>query len=393
MPGRVFRRRLRLLLVAMALFGPLCVRAHAANNPRDVDAVRFGERLHLGPNWLFHPGDNPQWASPTFDDHDWTIVSEQRGLAFYGFHGMRYGWYRMHIHLGPGAPAATIAVADIDGSYEVYTNGVRIGGDGPMDHHAYESQYGVRGFPIPPGADADGNLVLAVRFAFNAVGSDGPGTSTPLSGGPGVTVISSGSYRDDANSLTMRKTFQDLAIAALALLICIVAFSLGIALRDRREYMAAGLYLLAVAASAAARAWEFRADFNVLHGLLDSCLTGLTYISLIEFIRLVVRQPRRRWIVALETLIFLFGFWNVIGFSQSSLFVFRLGFFLYFLPQFAVNIVLLVLLARAFGGGRGARGSQDARLWRAGVEARFLLPAVLILGLPVYLDFSDWCLY
>jgi sigma-B regulation protein RsbU (phosphoserine phosphatase) len=378
MPGRVFRRRLLLLLAAMALFEPLCVRAHAANNPRDVDAVRFGERLQLGPNWLFHPGDNPAWASPSFDDHAWAVISTQRELVSYGIRNVRYGWYRMHIHLRAGAPAPVVVVGDTYGSYEVFANGVHIGGNGPMDRHAFRSQYGVRGFPIPSTADADGNLVLAIRFALNSVGADGPGTSTALTGNS-VVLASPDGFRRDANDSTTRGTFQELVTAALALLIGMVAFALGIPLRDHREYLAASLYLLAVALLSAARVWEFATISNVSQGLLGSFLAGLTYVTLIEFIRLVVLQPRRRWIVALETVIFLFGFWDVVGFSQPSLFVFRLGFILYFLPQFAVNLVLLVLLARALRAGNR--------------EARFLLPAVLFLGLPTYWDFGDWSLY
>lgn len=33
-----------------------------SNDPRHVDATQFGERVSLGPNWLFAPGDNPAYA-------------------------------------------------------------------------------------------------------------------------------------------------------------------------------------------------------------------------------------------------------------------------------------------------------------------------------------------
>lgn len=111
-----------------------------AANPRDVNTTSFGDSVWLGPEWLFHPGDDPQWASPTFDDHDWTVVSSQRELTSYGFRNLRYGWYRMHIRLRPGAPAPVVTLGDESGSYEVFANGVKIGSHGRMDRNAPREQ-------------------------------------------------------------------------------------------------------------------------------------------------------------------------------------------------------------------------------------------------------------
>jgi hypothetical protein len=367
---------LKFLLLLVAAFAILPARA---DNPRDVDATSFGDSVSLGPEWLFHPGDDPQWASPTFDDHDWTVVSAKRELISYGFRGERYGWYRMHIRLRPGAPAPVVALGSVYGSYEVFANGVRIGGHGPMDRHAPRWQVRTIGFPLPAQASAGGDLVLALRFAFNPSGNNGPGSSTPLESYSGVSLSSPSAAGATADRLSAQFNFDSVTVAALALLIAIVALSLGAALRDRSEYIAAGVYLLATGAVHGLNALTHAVDVTFSGLFFQALLTGLANVALIEFIRLVVRQPGRRWIVVLETVGFLCSFSPLLGWSSPSQFLYDLGFFLYFLPPAAVNIVLLVLLARALRGGSR--------------EARFLLPSVLTGGLPNLWWFVLWSLY
>jgi hypothetical protein len=364
-----------LLLLAVA-FAVLPARAA---DPRAVDATSFGDSVSLGPEWLFHPGDDPRWASPTLDDHDWTVVSTQRQLTEYGFRGERYGWYRMHIRLRPGASAPVVVLGHVAGSYEVFANGVKIGGHGRMDLNASRLQERVIGFPLPAQAVASGDLVLALRFAFEPNGNKGPGTSTPIESYSGVALGSLSASGFAADALAAGSTFDYLTIAALALLIAIVAFSLGAALRDRSEYIAAGVYLLATAAGEGSLILFYAADRTLYPAFLWAFMTGLAYVALIEFIRLVVRQSHRRWIVVLEAVSFLCSFSTLLGASAPTQFLFNLGFFLYFLPPLTVSIVLLVLLARALRGGSR--------------EARFLLPAVLTNALPNAWWFVLWSLY
>src|SRR6185437_1751331 len=120
-----------------------------AEDARHVDGSNFGQRIVLGPEWLFSPGDNPAWASPGFDDSGWAVVSAQRELPDYGFGGIRFGWYRMHIRLRQGAPPPMIATERISGRYEIYVNGVKIGGNGRMLGETFLGQSQLLGFGIP----------------------------------------------------------------------------------------------------------------------------------------------------------------------------------------------------------------------------------------------------
>jgi hypothetical protein len=380
--NRNFLKLLPLLVVALAVLPA------SAANPRDVDATAYGDSVSLGPEWLFHPGDDPQWASPTLDDHDWTIVSAQRQLPSYGFRDLRYSWYRMHIRLRPGAPAPVVVlggaswsdyIGGISGSYEVFANGVRIGGHGPMGSHDFRAQIRPLGFLVPVQAIGGGDLTLAIRFDFTPNGPDGPGTATPIDNSSTVTLCSPDAYGVTTNASAAGFSFALVALSAFALLIAIVAFSLGAALGARGEYMAAGVYLLATAALNALSVWRYWNDSTFINYLGSMFLYGLIRVALIEFIRMVVRQPRRRWIVILEAVIFI-SFFSSLGYiAAPTQFLFRLDFFLTFLPMLAVNIVLLVLLARALRGGNR--------------EARFLLPAVLIGELTNYSSFVLVLLY
>ncbi len=51
--------------------------------------------------WKYHPGDNPEWASPTFDDTEWesiftlgTLLTQDK-LTDSGWEGI--GWFRLHV--------------------------------------------------------------------------------------------------------------------------------------------------------------------------------------------------------------------------------------------------------------------------------------------------------
>jgi hypothetical protein len=119
--------------------------------------------------WKFHPGDDPQWSDPNFDDSSWETVDltapagahdSDVGLSGYvpgwtsrghaGYWG--YGWYRMRVPVTASSREA-LALAgppDVDSAYQVFVNGQLAGSAGkftgptPM---AYSMQ--PRMFPLP----------------------------------------------------------------------------------------------------------------------------------------------------------------------------------------------------------------------------------------------------
>lgn len=61
-----------------------------------LDAIDKGGGLLT--NWKYHPGDNPEWADPTFDDTGWESTTTELGLSAIpasGWEGI--GWFRIHL--------------------------------------------------------------------------------------------------------------------------------------------------------------------------------------------------------------------------------------------------------------------------------------------------------
>jgi len=121
----------------------------AATAPLVIEGLGKGTITLDGP-WQFHPGDDPAWASPTFDSSDWEQLSADRPWGKQG-HARLIGmaWYRCSIALNsaykgaPGvAPEFALLVTSIHDSYEVYWNGSLIGRNGKLPPHpvSYISQ-------------------------------------------------------------------------------------------------------------------------------------------------------------------------------------------------------------------------------------------------------------
>ncbi len=332
----------------------------------------------LGPDWLFSPGDNLAWASPAFDDSGWRVVSANKELPDYGIHDIKYGWYRAHIHLRPGARNVAVGLVYTAGSYEVYANGGRIGGNGDMAGSVAFNQYGLRAYAIPGKLlRSQGDLVLAIRFAFDLGGNRGRGTSTPLGNRSAVYLLSSSEAVRDASYVNGHLAVFPLILAFLSLLAGLIALALYGALRSQCEYLAVAVYLLASSGFSAVQAWEvFRAETISTFFLSTLCL-GIANFALIEFVRMVLRLPRSRWLLSLEIAAFVFA-------ADAAVFAtgigpYYFGFASYYLPVIIVDVLLPLLLVRGW-----RRGNRDARV---------LLPAMLLYGLAQYWLFLDFLAY
>ena len=104
--------------------------------------------------WQFHTGDNPAWASPSFDDSGWEPMQLD---AYWGSQGhpayTGYAWYRRHvqIHTPSGAQLKyALLMPPVDDAYELFWNGKPIGQLGRFPPRArwYYSSF-TRSFALP----------------------------------------------------------------------------------------------------------------------------------------------------------------------------------------------------------------------------------------------------
>ncbi|MGA9069023.1 MAG: SpoIIE family protein phosphatase [Terracidiphilus sp.] len=369
MISRVFKALifLQLLVCAASALAQGAAPDAGRADPRHVDATSFGDLVGLGPDWLFAPGDNPAWASPALDDSGWKTISTEKPLTEYGYRDLHFAWYRMHIRLRPGTRNLMVGTSDIAGNYEVYANGVRLGGSGKMTERLLSSQHSLVSYAIPDNlAGERGDLVLAIRCAVNWGSSSGHGASTPLYS-DSVLLLGQESAPLIASFAAAHIGGPELLLGILALLAGMISFALYFALRSQQEYLAIGIYLLADSVMMALQLWLYVGTFSFSVHYLDFVVLSVLTIAGIEFVRLVLHLPRTRWLLAMEvvcSLVFLLTPLNTLGIISNTLNS------VFFVPILMMKVVLPALLIR----GR-LKGNREAGL---------LLPAILIGSLADY---------
>jgi signal transduction histidine kinase/CheY-like chemotaxis protein/HPt (histidine-containing phosphotransfer) domain-containing protein len=126
------------------------------------------ETASLAGRWRFHPGDDPAFAQPGFDDALWTEIRVPGGWGVQGNAGVSgIAWYRATVDARASQrseDALGVTLGNVDSAYELFAGGRRIGAVGGMppdprpeyDRHA---TYLIPRESIAP----DGRLVLALR--------------------------------------------------------------------------------------------------------------------------------------------------------------------------------------------------------------------------------------
>ncbi|HTU80892.1 MAG TPA: hypothetical protein VMF61_02120 [Candidatus Acidoferrales bacterium] len=162
-------------------------------------AATVGWSLPLDGPWKFHPGDDPRWASPAFDDSAWATQSlaapvssndGDQGITHYapgwaaqGFRGYRgFAWYRIRVDtpLLARGDLAILGPAMADSAYQVYAGGKLAGGIGdfsgskPVAYAIHPAMFAIA---------ARGPLLIAVRVWM------GPWVAGPRSGGMRVAPV------------------------------------------------------------------------------------------------------------------------------------------------------------------------------------------------------------
>jgi hypothetical protein len=170
--------RVALLLILLASLTGL-VHGLESSGPLVVRGIGTGS-VPLGGQWNFRTGDNHAWASADFGDSDWKSIDiakpwgDQGYFAYTGF-----AWYRRRIDFGD-ADKVAIFVPEAAGVYELFWNGVRVGGFGPLPGRP--SVYSV------PSAlfqlSRPGNGIMAFRVWTHPNDSSNPGNIQSLAATP-----------------------------------------------------------------------------------------------------------------------------------------------------------------------------------------------------------------
>ncbi len=128
----------------------------------------FEERLQLVNGWRYHPGDDPEWADPAFDDSSWPVASSRLRVGDDpppgGWSGI--GWFRRRLQLADGMPPTALAIRiEQLGASEIYLDGHLVNSVGTVssdpkhERPVYPNDFA--GIALEPGR----THVLAVRFS------------------------------------------------------------------------------------------------------------------------------------------------------------------------------------------------------------------------------------
>ena len=115
-------------------------------------------------DWKFHAGDNPEWASPAWDDTPW----ETRSPLLEAPEGSGIGWFRARFVVDDRlADDILVLTFEQIGASDIYIDGLRVGGFGIVSTSAHEEVREVhhgRGQTIALSLRG-GEHVVAVRYS------------------------------------------------------------------------------------------------------------------------------------------------------------------------------------------------------------------------------------
>lgn len=330
--------RIRILLaVSIAL---VCVAGAWAQSAQVFEPQTDGWRVQLG--------DDPAWASPSFDDSSWTLSGLHFASIPRRFLADRSRWYRKRIHLPHQPEAMQILVTTYDGSYEVYVDGSRVS---PAIQSSLRWRTQVtRIFPLSAETGQGGSDVeVAIRsHLYNGVYFDDIPPFVGIGNPAGAA-----SYKLATDGSVLGSWIAALAVNGIVALAGLILLSLYLQQRGRHEYLWLGLCVFFSGLSNLLISAQFYIPV-AWNGFLGDPCEYWFFAAYIQFVyEFVGRRPHRavrlyQWVlVAAPFLISPLGWSGAMGVEtygwlENSI----------ILPGILVPITLLVVWAR--------RGNREA---------------------------------
>ena len=201
--------------------------------------------ISLKGKWRFQPGDNPAYASPTFDDSHWALLDSDRPWSEQGYKGMSgLAWYRFRVTLPAGTEPMALYLPTVRTCYQVFADGVLLTTVGRMPPNpvTYRTRPAIVLLPNRPRVQPQ-TTFIALRIWQNpiwaAYNGGGPVGGSALGSVAQIAPLDRSRIAERAWESSM-----SLDLAALEFLAMIVAFALYLVRRSEREYLWFGLVTL-----------------------------------------------------------------------------------------------------------------------------------------------------
>jgi sigma-B regulation protein RsbU (phosphoserine phosphatase) len=268
-----------------------------ALNPRNIDGLSMGTPVNLGSLWLAQPGDDPQWAQPGFDDRQWPVFNTSEPAVLQGMQDVNAIWYRTHVRIPAGTRHLALSLTIIGGSDEIFVNGTRIGGWGSFAGDGDDRFTNQWTGAIPDAALGSGDLTIAIR---TRAGHMSHGGDFPIAGLSLLTTPLLGPARqiEDIQSLLRFRNYTSNGTnLLLVLLVLLITVALALTVRNETEYRVLAVAIAARASGQIQLLWmlAWGAPRTMWTQLLESSLSLVATVAMIEFVRIVLGLRRSRW--------------------------------------------------------------------------------------------------
>lgn len=245
--------------------------------------------IKINNSWRFHVGDDPAWASPSFDDSKWEKIDLTQTFADQGIESFSgYAWYRLRLRPAPLPESgelsmALLVVPNSVGQLQVITNGVEANRTlGMRDRPA---MYQAPPFTVAISrAGADGTVVIAIRSWAGQAFGHGPLRRVEI-GNPESVGEKLNLERD---SYWDKHVLAALILSFLFFSVTVLGTTLYLAQRNHLEYLWLALLCLSV----------------TLRACVETAF-GLAFVSLSTF---QILNPWATWVFIAVTLEFVLHF-------------------------------------------------------------------------------------
>ena len=243
--------------------------------------------ISLKGKWRFQPGDNPAYASPTFDDSHWALLDSDRPWSEQGYKGMSgLAWYRFRITLPAGTESMALYLEGIRTCYQVFADGTLIGTVGKMPPHPamYEALPTV--FLLPTRRTNESQTVIIALRVWHD-----PDWSAYVGGGPqfGSQLGSVDLIQDQNRKIHQALSWQhaaDLILITIELIAGLIALALYLLRRSENEYVWFAVLSLTTASLYGLDFYTYIYTRNVhLMDMLNSAASALDSIASLLFYR------------------------------------------------------------------------------------------------------------
>jgi serine phosphatase RsbU (regulator of sigma subunit) len=391
-PSRALRLLLLLFFLPLPLMAqaadPFIITADALNDPAGID-------LYKQP-WLYHHGDDVNWAGPELDDSSWetlkSTVLRIESIPKSGWNGI--GWFRLHLRVDPALVNKPLGLTLRHwGASEIYVDGVLVKSYGVVGAtKETERAFNPGSTPTVISFDERGEHVIAVRNSVMAMRdvSGGWGRWLAKSNIAFVGFAVSVQRIDDAvaeyEEFVKLEAANRFGRAGILLTLALLFMLLFFFYRLQRANLYFSLFAFCVAVNVLGNYIVALAHYDIAAQVIISLLAGLS-ITVLGFLFLLLflyaafsfRVPRHFWILFAGWVVMLI--YQVFALSQSVVFWLFASISLLSAAE-SVRVVVKALMKKLDGA------------WIIGIGVfMVVLLQVTVAVYPYFITFPEWFVF